>query len=109
MKQKYLLSTGLVTDKIEYYIIDLFKLHLSVFPNDIPGAEHIGFNFIITNTKKDELKTEVDNRLSDLINKFKKEFTGIDINIVNSALIDETKLKLEISVNEISDIISINI
>lgn len=109
MKKKYLLSTGLVTNKIEYYILDLFKLHLSIYPKDIPGAEDIGFNFIITNTKKDELYSEVNTRIQELINRFKKKFTGINIQLENSALIDETKLKLVISVNEVSDTISIDL
>lgn len=109
MKKKYLLSTGLVTNKIEYYILDLFKLHLSIYPKDIPGAEDIGFNFIITNTKKDELYSEVNMRIQELINIFKKKFTGINIQLENSALIDETKLKLVISVNEVSDTISIDL
>ena len=52
MKKKYLLSTGLITDKVEIYVLDLFKLHLSVYPKDIPGINNIGFDFIITNTKK---------------------------------------------------------
>lgn len=109
MKQRYLLSTGLVTNKIEYYIIDLFKLHLSIYPKDIPGAEDIGFDFIITNTKKDELYLEVNTRIQELINKFKKKFSGINIKLEDSTLIDETKLKLTISVNEVFDTISIDL
>ena len=109
MKTKYLLSTGLVTDKIENYILDLFKLHLSIYPKDIPGANNIGFDFIITNTKKDELVSEVNNRVRELINKFKKKFSNVNIMLESSALIDETKLKLVISVNEVSDTISVDL
>ena len=109
MKQKYLLSTGLVTNKIEYYILDLFKLHLSVYPNDVPGASQIGFDFIITNTKKDELRAEVSKRVQELIDKFKKKFSGINIQLDTFVVVDETSVKLVISVNEVSDTISVDL
>lgn len=109
MKKKYLLSTGLVTEKIEYYILDLFKLHLSIYPNDIPGASQIGFDFIITNTKKDELYAKVKKRVQELIDKFKKKFSEVDIQLDTFALVDETSIKLVISVNEVSDTISVDL
>jgi hypothetical protein len=109
MKKKYLLSTGRLTDKLENYILDLFKLHLSVYPGDIPGANQIGFNFIITNTKKDELKSEVIGRIEGLVNSIKNKFTGVDIKISDSALIGDNKLKLIISVNEIFDTILVDL
>lgn len=109
MKKKYLLSTGLVTEKIEYYILDLFKLHLSIYPNDIPGASQIGFDFIITNTKKDELYAEVKKRVQELIDKFKKKFSEVDIQLDTFVIADETSVKLVISVNEVSDTISVDL
>lgn len=109
MKKKYLLSTGKTTELVEYYIIDLFKLHLSIYPKDIPGADHIGFNFIITNTKKDEIKSDISGRLDELINKFRKRFTGIDIQISESALINDSTVKLIIAVNEISETVLVDI
>ena len=51
----YLLSTGQITNQVEYYIIDLFKLYLNIWPKDIPGASKIGFNFIFTNKNKREI------------------------------------------------------
>lgn len=108
---KYLLSTGLSTDKFEYYIIDLFKLYLTIYPKDIPFSPNIGFNFSLTNIKKDELLDEVKNRVNSLIdsikNKFKKTLT---ITIKSLDLIDETKIKLIIDVNKVeSDEIMVDI
>lgn len=100
-KQKYLLSTGLVTDKVEYYIIDLFKLYLSIYPGDIPGFSSLGFDFIITNTMKDELKFEIRKRLEDLIKKIKNSVSSVDIKISEAYLISEDVLKLIIEVNDI--------
>lgn len=101
MKRKYLLSTGLLTDRVEYYIIDLFKLHLSIYPKDIPGADWLGFDFILSDIKKDELKSEVIKRLEELVNKIQKKFTSVKIEIAESALVSETRLKLVLNINQV--------
>ena len=46
MKTRYLLSTGVISTKIELYILDLFKLNLGIHPGDIPHASDMGFNMI---------------------------------------------------------------
>ena len=43
--RKYLLSTGTATDRLEYYVLDLFRLYLKIYPGDIPGASGLGFDF----------------------------------------------------------------
>lgn len=99
---KYLLSTGMSTSKIEYYIIDLFKLYLSIYPGDIPGAPKIGFDFILTDTKKDELVDEVKYRVESLVSKIKEKFNrGLSIEIESIEIIDETRAKLIIRVDQI--------
>lgn len=99
---KYLLSTGQTTGQVEYYIIDLFRLYLNIYPKDIPGAPNIGFNFIFTDVKKKDLAFSINSRVEQLIIKIKEKFTGnLDIKIVSLDLIDETKVKLIISVNQI--------
>lgn len=108
---KFLLSTGSSTDKLEYYIIDLFKLYLTVYPEDIPGAPEIGFDFSLTNVKKDELDVEIENRINKFINKIKDKFSqNLTINIKSLELIDETRIRLIINVNKVeSDEILIDI
>lgn len=108
---KYLLSTGQSTNKVEYYIIDLFKLYLNIWPNDIPHAESIGFDFILTDVKKDELVREVKSRVERLVNKIKTKFTKtLSINIESIEIIDETKVKITINVNQVkSDDILVDI
>ena len=98
---KYLLSTGITTDKVEYYIIDLFKVYFSIYPGDIPGAPSIGFDFLITNTKKSELVDELSIRLSELLGKFANKFPGVSIVAQEVALINETTLKVILEVNQV--------
>ena len=100
--KKYLLSTGKVTDKIEYYILDLFRLYLSIYPRDIPGADRIGFDFNLTDTFKANLSEEVESRVSGLISKIRDRFqSGISINLESCELIDERLAKIIVSVGEI--------
>lgn len=108
---KYLLSTGQTTDKVEYYIIDLFKLYLKIWPNDIPHNENIGFDFILTDVKKDELIRTIENRVNSLVNKIKNKFKkDLSIDIESIEVIDETRVKLIINVNQIqSDDILVDI
>lgn len=101
---KYLLSTGLSTDKVEYYIIDLFKLYLNIWPKDIPNSPDIGFDFILTDVKKDELVNTVRSRVEGLINKIKGKFRNyrtLSIAIESIEIIDQTRIKVTINVNQV--------
>lgn len=99
---RYLLSTGESTNLPEYYIIDLFKLYLKIYPDDIPGASQVGFNFIFTNIKKNQILNEIRGRIDSLISKIKSKFSSNpNIEIVSLELIDETRVKLVISVNQV--------
>lgn len=108
MTKKYLLSTGSTTTKIERYILDVFKLNLQVYPGDIPGSD-VGFNFILTNTKKDELLGDIRNRVSGLVDKVQKQFEKIDIQVTSIDLIDEERVRVIITVNDYSDSLDINL
>lgn len=98
---KFLLSTGKSTDRIEVYVIDLFKLYLNIVPGDIPGTD-IGFNFILTDTLKSELVTEIRNRVGVLINKIQKMFdeNAVQISVSSLDIISDEKVKLVLSVNK---------
>lgn len=99
---KYLLSTGQSTEKIEYYVIDLFKLYLHIWPNDIPNAQSIGFDFIMTDVKKAEVVDTITDRVNKLVSKIGNMFSGsVNINTESIELIDETKVKITINVNQI--------
>ena len=100
--KKYLLSTGKVTEKIEYYILDLFRLYLSIYPKDIPGADKIGFDFNVTNTFKADLADEVTSRVKDLVARLRERFTeGIEIELILCELLDETRVRIVVSCGEI--------
>lgn len=105
---KYLLSTNDTTDKIEYYILDLFKLYLQIYPNDIPGT-NLGFNFILTDVKKTELPNEVKNRVENLVSYLSKRFAGVTLDLESIEILDEEKAKITINVNETQGDIVINL
>lgn len=99
---KYLLSDGSSTNKIEYYIIDLFKIYFTVYPNDVLGVDSIGFDYTLLDVKKDELEKEIETRINLLINEIKnKLYSEVNIDIVSIELIDETKAKVILDVNKI--------
>lgn len=109
---KYLLSTGEITERIEYYILDLFKLYLKIYPRDIPGAPMIGFNFIFTNVKKDDIVNEVRMRVSQLVTTIKSKFTSssITIDIDSIEVIDESRVRVTLTVNEkVTDSVTLDI
>ena len=109
---RFLLSTGLSTDKIEYYVLDLFKLHLNILPGDIPTASSLGFNFNMVNVFKDNLESELKNRISTLILNIQKRFdpNSVKIAIKSLNLINETQALLVVSVNGVeSDEITLNL
>ena len=105
---KYLLSTGRSTTKIEKYILDLIRLHMSIQPGDIPFSD-AGFNFILTDVKKDQAAREIESRITSLIERIGSRFKGISINLTNLAIVDETRAEVTISIDDYSDTYSINL
>jgi hypothetical protein len=99
MAYKYLLTSGQSTTKIEDYVIDLFRLYLQVNPGDIPHSDRIGFDFTLTDVKKDSLKNEVEFRVKSLMKNIQERFNGLDISITSLDLIDEEHIKLVIQIN----------
>jgi hypothetical protein len=96
---RYLLTNGESTDKMEVYILDLFKLYLSIHPNDVPHSE-IGFDFNLTDIRKDELLNEVKSRVNNLVKVFKNKFKEYSITVSEISLINEEKIKLILEVNK---------
>lgn len=99
MAVKYLLSTGVSTGKVEYYILDLFRIALQVAPSDIPHQTQIGFDFTLTDSTKDSLLTDLRFRTDSLVKNIKERFRGIQIGVQSIELYDETKAKLVITVS----------
>ena len=108
---KYLLSDNTVTSQVEYYVIDLFKLYLSVYPGDIPGAGSIGFDFNLRGTFKADLASEVESRISSLVSLFQSKFSGsLSFKLESVELIDETQVKIIVSCGRVrSDEIVVDI
>lgn len=96
---QYLLSTGEVTSKLEYYIIDLFKLNTVIYPDDIPWSV-IGFNFIMTDVKKPEVPSELEFRVRKLLDRFRERFNGVSIDLESIEILDETSARVIINVNK---------
>jgi len=109
---KYLLSTGKATDRLEYYVMDLFRLYLSIQPRDIPGSPQIGFNFTLSGTFKSDLVSAVESKVKELVSVISGRFNSnsIVIEIESLEIVDETLAKLVVSVNKLtSDEILINL
>ena len=110
MENKYLLSTGKITTKFEEYVLDLFRLYLGIYPNDIPGAGSIGFDFNLRGVYKANLANEVENRVSNLISNIKDRFkSGADIRLTSCELIDEKLAKIVVSCGTTSEEIKFNL
>lgn len=109
--KKYLLSSGQATERVEYYVIDLFKLYLKIFPGDIPGASGLGFNFNLGDTRKADIPEVLNSRVNQLIIKIQDRFTtGITMSLESLEIISETKAKIVIKVNRVvSDDIYLNL
>lgn len=106
--KKYLLSTGKSTTKIEDYILDLFKLNLLIYPNDIPNS-NVGFDFILGDVKKEDLQREVRNRVDSLVSRIQSQFKGTTMSVTGIDLIDETRVLITIDVKGTTDTIVIDI
>lgn len=109
--KKFLLSTGNSTDKVEDYIIDLFKLNIQIYPDDIPGLSRLGFNFILTDTQKVDLERTVRSKVIELIERISERFSsGIAMELVSCTLVNDQLAKVVISVNNVtSEEIKLNI
>lgn len=105
---KYLLSTGEITGKIEKYILDLFKLNMAIYPDDIPNS-NIGFNFVITDVKKSELPEEIRSRITSLITRLQSRFSGITISLESLELLSEELARVVVRVNQESEQIELTI
>lgn len=104
---KYLLTTGSYTNKVEKYILDLFKLYFEIQPDGIPNSS-IGFNKVLTSVTKEDLKDEVSRRVKSLISNFQNKFNSVKISFDDLEMIDESTFKLKISVNTETEYYEIN-
>lgn len=108
---KYLLSTGRGTNKVEEYVIDLFKLYLQIWPGDIPGASSIGFDFILTDIKRADVGNVISSRVSALVEKIREKLgDGIKIRVDSVELIDNSRIRFTITINNtMTETINVNI
>lgn len=95
---KYLLTTGVSTDRVELYILDLFKLYFEVGIDEIPNSS-IGFNKILTNVNKPDLKSTVEKNVRSLVTTFSNKFSKVKITLDEVIMIDESTFKVIISAN----------
>lgn len=96
---KYLLSTGKDTGKVELYILDLFKIYLKLIPGDIPGNSKIGSKFNLIGITKQNLKSEVSSRLSELVDSIRQQFSNVSIELTDVILFNEETVKFTITVS----------
>lgn len=101
--KSYVLSSGRVTDRLEYYIMDLFRLYLCVYPGDVPGSPEFGFNFSFGNVFRADLYDAIVSKVNELVSIISSRFNEneVRISIVSLDIIDEELAKLVISVNKL--------
>lgn len=109
---RYLLSTGKATTKVEEYIIDLFRIYLTLYPGDIPHYKRLGFDFLLTDITKENLRNEITTRINSLISTIQDTLPNqkykVTINTLD--LIDEETVRLIIDVDgTLSEDIYINL
>jgi hypothetical protein len=110
MTKKFVLSTGRTTTKIEEYILDLFKLYLSVNPGDIQYLPEFGFNFTFAGIPKADLPDKIQFRMESFVKKVSESFPGTRIVLEELSMISEETVRATISVNgTTSDNIFVNI
>jgi len=109
--RKYLLSTGTATDRLEYYVLDLFKLYLKIYPGDIPGASGLGFDFNLAGVQKADLPSVISTKVSQLVRTIQGRFkSGVTITLDSVEIVSEEKAKIVVTVNrDVTDDIYINL
>lgn len=97
---KYLLSTGKTTlDKVEY-LEDLFRLHFSIHPKDIPGAGWIGVRINVSGFRKSDLIPTIKSEISTFLTKAAQRLNLQKAELGNLEIIDESLVKVSIIVGE---------
>ena len=101
MEYRYLLSNGRSTTKAEEYIIDLFRIYLTVYPGDIPHYKKLGFDFLLTDITKDGMTEAVKGKVTSLVSKIQDSLPNqkYTITISELDLIDEETVRLVIDVS----------
>lgn len=108
MEVKYLLSNGKGTTSKEEYLVDLFKLYLLIHPGDIQGSS-IGFNRFFGDIHKNKLPDEVKFRIEQLVDSLSKYVGGTTIKLTSLEMLSPSRVRIVISVNELTEEISLNI
>ncbi len=99
----YVLSTGEVTTRVERYILDLFSIFLTIYPNDVPNTS-IGFDFVLGDVKKDELPIVIGDKVNTLIATVREYVPAqVDITLDNIELVSYSQAIITISVNGNTD------
>jgi hypothetical protein len=94
----YVLSTGEITTKVERYVVDLIRMAMCVYPGDVPGRS-FGFDFILGDVKKDQLRQAIIDKATDLIGMVRKFCpSNIGISLTKVQLISYSLARITISV-----------
>ena len=96
-----MLSSGVSTDRVELYIVDLFRIYLTVYPGDVPGSYSFGFNFSLGDTFRADLRDTVLSKVNELVSIISNRFNdaNLKISIYSLEVIDEELAKLVLNVN----------
>lgn len=96
---RYMLSSGRTTTKIQEYILDLFSLYLGLNPGDVPGLPDFGFNFTFAGVPKMELMSKMEFRINAFLEKIGKSFPNHRIVLEELIMPTEETVKIVVSVD----------
>jgi hypothetical protein len=98
----YLLSNGIITDRMDIYIKDMIQLNFNIYPSDIPYNDQLGITRRFNTVSKSEFTDNVRKNLDDFIAKlnvrhnlemkvtnveFNKDSIDVDIRLSPSEII----------------------
>lgn len=95
----FVLSDGRVTADIPEYVLDLFRLVLSVLPGDIPGLPDFGFDFRFAGVPSADLPEKVEFRAKALVEQIGKSFPTHSIELTDLEVIDSRTVRLEVTID----------
>lgn len=96
---KYVLSTGKTTKDINLYIIDLFRIFTTVYKDDIPGSD-IGYDFILSDVKKDELVKVVNEKCTSIVSLISdrvKAISGVTVNLSSIERVESGRFSITLT------------
>lgn len=98
---KYLLTDGSTTSKIEVYVLDLFKLFMTVHTGDIIMNRSFGGEFSFSGVTNSTARIDVESKAEKIISQIKKSIPStVILNLVGVQFVSPTEVSVSININD---------